>query len=126
MPFMASAIKKAPKSRRSSEASRNAAAMLKTTADASAGTMTHHSPSVLRYPFFLCSASANAAMGRKAITFVACATCWLTPRNMVRTGISTVPPPMPIPPRRPASTPATRYIMNAMSAYYHPYACGEH
>lgn len=73
-----------------------------------AGITTDNTPSVLKSPLFLCALRLNAAMGRKATRFAACAMCCSTPKNMVRTGIKRVPPPMPMPPKSPAPNPARR------------------
>lgn len=46
-------------------------------------------------------------MGRKAIKLKPCAEIWFMERNMVKSGISKVPPPIPIPPNTPPSIPNT-------------------
>lgn len=65
------------------------------------------SPFVWIFPLFLCSLTANKAVGIKYIKFICCAFCWLTPQNIVNAGIKIAPPPMPMPLNIPAANPIT-------------------
>lgn len=112
MPFIASAIKNNPKARLNAFAGRTVINNEKSTAVITAGIITYKIPSVLKSPFFLCSGRANAAIGKNAIKFAACARRWSIPKISVKAGIITVPPPIPIPPKTPEIKPVTKIKIN--------------
>ncbi len=77
------------------------------------------SPPSIR-PLLLWTERLIAAVGRKAMRLVACATCCSTPVKIVRKGIRIVPPPIPIPPKSPEKKPAARNIIKLKTASLSP------
>lgn len=104
-----------------------AASRLPPTEQAHAGIIIHKSPSFLTRPFFICTNSDTAAIGANAARFIACAVFCPTEKNIVSAGISTVPPPIPIPPKTPEAAPAsaskTAFNISEKREFY---ARGEH
>lgn len=107
-PFTDKNTRNAPKNLRRTSDGRKAAAAPAAAENIRAGIATTGKPSVRSNPCFACTESEKAAIGRKATRLAACAACCSTPSSIVSAGISTVPPPIPIPPKSPDTAPTRR------------------
>lgn len=75
----------------------------------SAGKIIHQIPFVCTSPLSKCVFSAPTLIGRKAKRLAHCAIFCGTPPTSVKSGMVTVPPPMPIPAGIPPKKPSSKY-----------------
>ena len=76
---------------------------------AAAGTIIHGVPRASNRPPRAWTRSESAAIGKNESRLTDCARCCGTPQRMVRMGMSTVPPPIPMPPSTPPAKPAANH-----------------